>query len=303
MQGTSVTATGNKHQDATQAYGTITFYNGLLSAQTIAAGTVLTGRDGIQVVTDQPAIIPAGNPPTYGQVTVSAHAFLAGPQGDIQAFDINTACCATSIVAKNTEAFTGGVAARDYLVVTRTDINNAVTSLLILLSQSENAALQVQLHPGEALIPSNCTPHVSTDHKPGDEAKHVTVTVSVTCSGIAYDAHNVYQDATRVIPRSFRTGYRLVGDIRVSVLHATITDHQRGIATLTVKIEATSVDQLTPGEKRQILKLIARKTRQQALTTLLHLPGIQGAAITIKGSAATLPDDPGSITIVVVERV
>jgi hypothetical protein len=78
MQATTAPATGKLHQDAMRAAGTITFYNGLLSGQTIAAGTVLTGSDGVEIVTDQTAHIPAGTPPVYGQTTVSAHAVLAG---------------------------------------------------------------------------------------------------------------------------------------------------------------------------------------------------------------------------------
>src|SRR6266705_672629 len=147
IQSTTAPATGKQHQDPTRAAGTITFYNGLLSSQTVAGGTVLTGSDGVQVITDQPAIIPAANPPCEGKVTVTAHAVVPGQQGNIPAYDINQACCASSVLAKNTSAFTGGAAARDFLAVRRTDINTTVTSLLLTLSQSENAALQAQLHP------------------------------------------------------------------------------------------------------------------------------------------------------------
>ncbi len=108
-QSTTVTATGKRHQDATRAEGEITFYNGFFTSQTIAAGTILTSADGVQIVTDEPASIPAGNPPIYGQVTVSAHSLNMGAQGNIQAYDINEACCLTSVLAKNTEAFTGGL--------------------------------------------------------------------------------------------------------------------------------------------------------------------------------------------------
>src|SRR6266699_3737559 len=114
IQSTTAPATGKQHQDPTRAAGTITFYNGLLSSQTVAAGTIVTGNDGVQIITDQAARIPAGNPPSYGQVTVSAHAVVAGPKGNVPAYDINTACCATSVVSKNTESFTGGAAAREY---------------------------------------------------------------------------------------------------------------------------------------------------------------------------------------------
>jgi len=306
-QSASVAATGKKHQAATRAAGTITFYNGLLISQTISAGNVLVGNDGVQVTTDQAALIPAGNPPVYGHVTVSAHAVLAGSQGNIPSYDITTACCAASVVAKNTQSFTGGASARDLFVVTRTDINTAVTSLLILLSQSEDAALQAQLHEGEALITSSCNPKVSSDHKPGDEAKQVAVTVSVTCSGIAYVAQNVNVLATQLltsdVTRKLGTHYAVVGGIRVTIVHATMRNPGQGQATLLVQGAGTWAYQITPDMQQHLLHLIAGMTKQQALATLLHLSGIQGAAITIKGNAATLPDDPGKIMIVVVEKL
>src|SRR6266568_2357041 len=294
MQRLSVQATGKGHQNARQAHGIITFYNGSFSSQTIAAGTLLTGRDGIQIITDQVATIPAGNPPIYGQVSVSAHAILAGEQGNIPAYDINQACCATSVLAKNTQAFTGGAAARDFLVVTRTDINNAVASLLITLSQVEAAAQKAQLHQGEDLITPSCTPSISSDHKPGDEAKQVVVTVSITCSGIAYDAHEVYQDATQILTTEaanrFGTGYSLTGDIQITIVHATISNQTR--AHIMVQVTGTWIYQITPTTKRLLLHLIAGKSKQQAEALLLQFPGIAGAQILVKGENQTLPEDP-----------
>ena len=82
----TTSATGKGHQDTEAAMGSITFYNCLFTSQTIAAGPALTGSDGIRVVTDQLAVIPAAlatTPSTYGQVTVSAHALELGPQGSI----------------------------------------------------------------------------------------------------------------------------------------------------------------------------------------------------------------------------
>ncbi len=303
MQSMSAPATGNRHQDATRATGTITFYNGLLSSQTIAAGTVLTGNDGVHIITDQAASIPAGNPPIYGQVTVSARAVLAGEQGNILAYDINQACCATSVVAKNTQPFIGGQSARDVLVVTRTDINTVVTSLLVTLSQSENAALQAQLRPGEALITPNCTPRISSDHKPGDEAKQVSISVSVTCSGIAYTAHTLHQNAIQLFTSDATSKlgahYTLVGDIQITIIHAT---SRQGQAQMLVLVTGTLVYQITPPIQQHLLHLIAGKPQQQALATLLTFPGIQEAHITLKVGNWTLPDDPGNITIVVVYR-
>ena len=306
MQRASVAATGTRHQNPTRAAGTITFYNGLLSAQTIATGTVLTGSDGTQVVTDQPAIIPPANPPMEGHVAVPAHALLPGVQGNIPAYAINTACCATSVVAKNTAAFTGGVEARDVIVVTRTDMNNAVTSLLVPLSQSENAALRAQLQQGEDLIPPSCTPHVASDHQPGDEAKRVTVTVSETCSGIAYNIHTLYANARQLLTsdttRNLGASYSLIGDIQVTIVHATITTSRQRQAQMLVHITGTWVYQITPVLQQQLQRLIAGKPKQQARATLLHIPGIAGVQIIMKGGNQTLPQDSKAIRILVQYR-
>ncbi len=302
-QSQTIQATGHRHQDEQRARGSITFYNGLFTSQTIATGTVLTGSDGVQIVTDQPANIPAANPPYIGQVTVSAHAIHAGQRGNIQAGDINEQCCLPAVKAVNNGAFQGGQNARDYSVVTRTDINTAVTSLLVTLSQSEDAALQAQLHPNEQLITPSCQPHIVSDHKIGDEAKHVSVTISVTCSGIAYAAHEVYANATQLLTSqagsTLGANYALVGDIQVTIIHATITNSHQGRAHIIVQIAGTWVYQITPPMQQHLVQLIAGKTKQQAITILLHFPGIQAASMQLAGGNTALPADPNHIHLIV----
>jgi hypothetical protein len=128
-QSQTVTTIGKGHQDAKQAHGTITFYNGQFAGVTIAAGTLLTGASGIQVITDQDAFLPAGNPPTYGQASVAAHALVSGTRGNIPAYDINQACCAISVLAKNTQPWTGGQDERDFHTVAKSDIGRAASPL------------------------------------------------------------------------------------------------------------------------------------------------------------------------------
>ena len=306
-QSTTVSATGKRHQDATRAEGTITFYNGLLSTQTLTAGTILTGADGREVQTDEPAVIPPASnttPPQFGEVTVSAHAIYTGEQGNIPAYDINGSCCATSVLVKNTDAFSGGQNERNFTVVSRNDIQTATTTIKTTLVKSESAALTAQVNAGENLIPPLCSDTVTSNHQPGDEAKEVTVTLSETCSGMAYDTQTLHQNAMQMITnQAFKhlgAGFRLMGDLQVSILHATVTDPNRGIVTLAVKTDATYVYQLSLGEKKHITHLIAGKSKQQAVQALFHLPGIQAASI--NSNAATLPTDPGKITIVVMYR-
>jgi hypothetical protein len=305
-QSQTTPATGKGHQEATQAQGEITFYNGLLTSQTIAAGTPLTGADGVEIITDQAATLPPASnttPPTFGQVTVLAHAVQPGAGGNISPYDINGSCCAASILAKNTTSFTGGQNARDYTVVTGDDMINAATSLKTSLLISEQGALNAQLHSDEALIPPSCQQTTTADHKVGDEAKEITITVSETCSGIAYNAHDLHLLATQMISQQpAQTGYTVFGDVTANVIHATIAHQAHGIATLTVKLDTTYIYTFPPGETQQLRNMIAGKTKQQAIATLLRFPGIAGAHITMNGENQMLPQDPGAIRIIVLYR-
>lgn len=302
-QARTVPATGKGHQDAQYAVGTITFYNGLLLFQTVEAGTRLAGSGGVQVVTDHVAVIPpalATTPPTYGQVTVSAHATQTGPQGNIPVRGVNEACCLPSVLAQNTVAFRGGQSERDYPVVTRADLDHVVNSLTGTLTQGEHAALTAQLTPGEALVPPTCTRAVTTDHQPGEEAAAVIVTVAERCTAVAYQSAALQDEAgqalTREATRQLGTRYGLIGTMQVSVLQASLTANQKqGIAIMSVRVEGTWSYQFSQDELQQIKRLVAGKTPRQAQLTLLRVPGIEKMIITGIGENQRLPKDIASI--------
>src|SRR5205823_8835718 len=155
-QSRTVPATGKGHQDATAAAGTITLYNASIQEQTIAAGTLFIGSDGVHVVTDEAASIPGASPPLEGQTTVSAHAVNAGAAGNISAGDIQGACCRENMFAYNS-AFSGGQDARDYPMVTQQDITSDVSSVLPYLTAQIQTAFHQQLHRGELLTPTQCS--------------------------------------------------------------------------------------------------------------------------------------------------
>jgi hypothetical protein len=183
----TVTTSGHKHIAATQGWGVVTFYNGLPQQQTIAAGELLTGNDGEEVVTDYDVTIPAGSLSTNGAASVLAHALDYGPAGNIQAGDIYGPCCRAWIKVVNS-TFTGGHAARDYAVVTKADIDAATASLLA----QENAMLDYRISADETLLtPVPCTTHTASNHRAGDIAQQVIVTVKESCSPSAYKPRDV----------------------------------------------------------------------------------------------------------------
>ncbi len=121
-----IVATGSIQQEAREALGLITFYNGLFTAQDVPTGTRITGRDGVVVVTLQNATVPAATPttpPTEGTVSAPAEAVSAGVSGNIAAQDINQVCCGGAILAQNLDAFSGGLDARIVPVLTQGDMS------------------------------------------------------------------------------------------------------------------------------------------------------------------------------------
>ncbi len=288
-----VPATGTAQQPAQAARGFITFYNALPAVQTIPAGELLTGADGVEVVTLQSAVIPAGTLASNGQVTVPAQAANAGPQGNIAVNDIYGKCCRDDVFVSN-GLFHGGYDARSYQVVTQQNINQAVFSLKTSLDQSIQAALSRQVQFHETLVgPVPCATLVVTDHKAGEEASHVQVTVRETCRGEAYDTKMLHdlliQTVTQQATGRLGDGYGLVGDIQASVVRAT-QDPQQGTAILQVKITSAWTCQFSQARQAQIRLAIRGKTKEEATSLLQHMPGIQTVLIST-GNSAAVPTD------------
>src|SRR6266536_314620 len=219
-QSQTTQTTGKGHQDARTATGTVTFYNGQQTEQTIAQGTVFTGSDGVSIATTQTATIPPGNPSTgYGTVSVTAKEVEAGSTGNIQAGGVNTPI-ALAVFVKNTQ-FTGGQDERDFQTVAKSDVANTATPLKTAVTQSMSGALLSQLTPQEQLYVLPCPPTVASDHHVGQEARQVKVTVSETCSAAAYNRETLDRKATDFLTRQavkkFGSGYSFFGEIRVVV--------------------------------------------------------------------------------------
>lgn len=294
-QSLTVPATGHGHQTARSATGTLTCYNGSFSPQLIYAGTLYTGIDGVQVVTDQTVTIPPaspGSPPQFGVATVSAHAVLVGSMGNIQADDITIT--AHSVLVQNSQ-FSGGQNERDFIYVTKGDLQHAINALTPELLQSQQAALQSQLRPGEALVSPTCTKTETADHLPGDETSQVKVTVSETCSAILYNKDTLQTQAISILnnlaAKKLGTGYRLFGSIQATVTQAAHTP-----STLVLSLSGVWVFQIN---EESIKNLVAGKPRLEAIRLLSLMPGV--AHVTIAGieDNKPLPDDVSHIRLLI----
>lgn len=215
MRSATRATTGTGHQDATRAEGTLTFYNGSYVSQTMNAGTVYTGRDGIQIALLQPVTVPAASPPQFGEVNVTAQAVQAGGRGNIAADDI-TLALSNFLTVRNVTSFTGGRDARTFRAVAATDLAAVTTTVSRTVTQAFPTAFP--LRPGEAAIPTHCLVMTSPNHQAGEEATSVTVTMSETCAAIAYSQRDLTRAATAAFTKT-RPGasYHIVGDVQTTL--------------------------------------------------------------------------------------
>src|SRR5712692_10840698 len=104
-QAETVPTTGRGFQQARQAHGMLTFYNALPQVQSIPSGTLLTRASGIQIVTEQDAVIPAGTGAVNGEASVPAHTLQTGKEGNIAAGTISGTCCRAYVLVTSRSAF------------------------------------------------------------------------------------------------------------------------------------------------------------------------------------------------------
>lgn len=299
-QAKTIPTTGTVHQDARTAHGFLTFYNAAPYIQTIPAGTLLIGVDGVHIVTDQDAIIPAAIMPIEGQVMVGAHAALIGPAGNIRAADMYGQCCRLNVFVAN-RAFSGGQNAKDYPTVTVQDLNGALASLERDLTRSTQMALQTQVHPEETLITSSkCNSHHTQSRDIGDEATQVIVTVDVTCTGEVYNTqalHNqIVQLTVQQANNELGTRYALLGEIQISIVSTHVSNATYDTVTLEVKGTGVWTYQFSQDQLMRMATMIAGKKKNQATHILLQEVGVHRTSINVTGSdTLILPNDPRQI--------
>jgi Baseplate J-like protein len=295
----TIATTGTTYQEARSGRGTITFYNAALYPQTIAAGTLLTGADGTQVVTDQAVTVPAVSYPTLGAASVSAHAVQPGPSGNIKAGDIYGPCCLQNISAEN-HVFTGGLEASTYQSVSEPDIESAGAHLLASLTQAVTAVLSTQVYNSETLItPPTCQPKITADHEVGDKATQVQVTEALSCTALAYDTASFRQRITQALQLAADNqklaNARLEGVPQATIQGVGSSDHPFTY-TLTVQSHGRWVSQFSQSTLSHLAASLAGKNTREATQFLLRTPGIQQVSLS---QTSPLPSDPQKIHFLV----
>jgi Baseplate J-like protein len=297
-----VKTTGTAHQAATQAHGWVTLYNALQSPQTIPAGTLFVGADGIHVTTDGDAYIPGGTLATNGSATVSGHAAIVGIAGNIQAGDINGACCRDYVFAYNS-AFSGGQDARNYTTARDTDINVGSKELSSLITTQVTTEAQKQLASNEVMDSPQCQSKAVSMPKPGIEAAQVAVSVTSDCSVYAYNRSDLTTQEqtlfTQAMNDQLGSGYVTAGNSHPIV---TRTAFSKGTLLVSLTLVGKCMYHFQDNELRHIQQVAAGQSREQATALLLKLRGIHTVGIQIDNGKTTLPGNTQKIAISIYDK-
>ncbi|WP_322480930.1 baseplate J/gp47 family protein, partial [Thermogemmatispora sp.] len=302
----TVQATGHGMTAGTQAHGTITFYNGTGLAQTVPKGTILAVGGGISIVTDEAASMPPSPDLDHRATsTVPAHVLQPGSIGNLPAGALNQYCCDEALAIQAISGpFTGGQDPQPYTYVQQSDIDNVVNPLKANLLSQAQQQFQRQVHSGERVVGPNCSTNIKSDHRAGDHATRVTVSLVITCSGAAYNQQAAFDMAAALLRREAThdpgPAYSLVGQINSTIVDASLNDPQSGRLIVTVKAEGRWTYRFTEGTQQHLAQLIAGKSRSQALQLLQRQPGIKQADISMaRSDSGQLPSDPAFIAIII----
>jgi hypothetical protein len=285
--------TGTGHQDATYATGLVTLYNALPSPQEVPQGQLLIGTDGIHIVTDQDAYIPAGTLSVNGQVTVSAHTTTRGSQENIAAGDISGACCRDYVFARNSQ-FSDGQDARDFSVVSKPDVDTLTQSLSSQVDQQIQQDFAKQILSTETMTPPLCSQAVGVTPSLGEEATTVTVSITKTCSAASYSQASFMEQVQKQMQTIVGKNYSPVGNPQVKIVNTSVKENSVKISAL---VNGTMIYHFRKADMDALKRRVAGKSKEQVGSIILKWHDLQLVGIQLQYNQDTLPSDPAKIKV------
>ena len=207
--------------------------------------------------------------------------------GNIPADDINQACCATSVLGRNTQSFHGGQDERTYTTVTQKDIHNISTVLKTTACTQHHRSLTRPTTPRRSIttptLYADCYQRSPARRGSNTGQSHRIRNMQCNCiqqPGTSNKSDNISCDPgttksrSRIQPLWNRTSFGHTGKRH---------QHNTPLVFLSFQASGTWIYGFTHTAQEQIKHLIAGKTTQQALTLLASLPGVEQASIRLTG--------------------
>jgi hypothetical protein len=269
-----------------------------------AAGTTITGTDGITLVSDQGATAFWKN-----TVYFQAHVSSPGSYGNIPVgafYSVSTHGSEYAVLV-NTTPLTGGQNAGPYSFVQQKDITAGEQALTPKATQSALAALHAQMLAGETWIEAPvCATISSSDKAVNERVKNFQVLVTATCTGEVYNTLTIDavadQQFTALAYSRFGANYQLLGEVATTLIKVQVLDKKEGSLTVSLTSQGRWVYQFSAAEKQAMARIISDKGIAEARQLLLRQANVEGVTIsTMYGFWIwnTIPANINKITITV----
>lgn len=287
----SAQASGDKTMSTTgtklignKATGSVQIANGNGKSINLPVGTILTSSTGLKFVTGIEASISGQLiPGSPGTATLSVTAGDVGAQYNLakgEIFKVGT-FDKSQVAATSQGDFSGG-SSQQITAVSASDQTNLETSLKTELSEEATNSLNGKVTGGQFLVNDLASLDIASetfDHKVGDTANILKLSLAVNATGIAAEKSKLLQYAADTLKNKIPTGYAL-NSSQINFKFIFI-GKQNGLYIYTANIDA---DFLPLTNSNTIISNIIGKSVPNATNYLSSVPGYVRAEVDLKNS-------------------
>ena len=302
------TVTGDKTKSTTgtklignKAAGSVQIANGNGTAINLAAGTLLTSSAGLKFVTNSQASVSGQVlPGSPGTANVDVTAADIGAQYNLAKGEVfNIGNYSKAMVAGTSLSDFSGGSSQEISAVSADDQANLEIDLEGELVQNAINDISAKVTSDQIFVNDLAgldTVSKNFDHKIGDQADSIKLTLNLNATGIAADRVKLIEYAKSVLKDKVPSGYVLNSD-QIDFKFKFFSQKD-GNYLYDVTIGANFLPEM---DKKKIIGQIAGKTIAGAQNYLNSIPGFGHAEITLKpklpGPLGTLPRIPKNITL------
>lgn len=275
-----------------KAKGKVTIYNATVSEKLFSAGTIITGPRDMKFSMDETITVASSSGSSLlnvqpGTATVAVTAVNIGIESNLSEksefsianFDKKT------YVASNEQAFSGG-SSREIQAVSKDDLARLERLLLKNLEQQAIDGLQAEQTEGTRIVPVGSTSitQKTFSAKAGDEARSVTLTMTVSSQAYRYATSDLLPVATRMLSASLPQD-TVLREERTQIDPGEI----QATSSAGIRLKATLSSETIPIVDKQIFaESIRGKTIAQAHSILRDMKEVGDVVITIHPAIAKL---------------
>jgi hypothetical protein len=304
----SSSATGDKTKSATgtklvgdKASGTVQIANGNGNPINLSAGTVLTSASGLKFLTGTEASISGQLiPGSPGTATLTVTASDIGAQFNLAKGEVfKVGVFDKSQVAATSQADFSGGSSQQIAAVSADDQKNLEDDLKAELAEQVLEEISGKVEDGQIFVNDLSALEITSetfDHKVGDVADTLKLSLTVTATGVAADKEKLLQYTTDLLKSKIPQGFALRSS-QISYKF-TFADKDADNLIYTTDIGANFLPLINTDE---LIKKISGKTVPVVEEYLSSVPGYARAEVKVKphlpGPFATLPRIKKNITV------